>query len=118
MKTTSVDTYIAGAPAWAKPTLRQMRQAIRTAAPKAEEKIGYGMPYYSFHGRLAYFAAFKNHCSFFWLSASDKKTFAKECAPHKVVGSTLHIPIGAKVPVTLIKKLVRARAKANQARKK
>ena len=79
----------------------------------AAESIAYHVPYYSQDGRLAYFAAFKSHCSFFWISADDKKTYAKDLASQKVVGSTLRIPQGGKVPAALIQKLVRSRIKAN-----
>lgn len=113
----TVAAYIIAAPQWSRGTLRQIRAAIRSAAPKATEKISYRMPYYSQHGRLAYFAAFKAHCSFFWISAADKKTYAKELSSQRVVGNTLQIPRGARVPTSLIKKLVRARVKSNAAKR-
>jgi len=56
----AVDAYIATAPKAVQPMLHQLRQAIRGAAPKAEEKLSYGMPYYAYHGRLIYFAAHRN----------------------------------------------------------
>jgi len=75
------------------------------------------MTYYSQNGRLAYFAAFRSHCSFFWLSAQDRKTFAKELASQTVVGSTLRIPQGGKVPAALIRKIVRSRVRENEMKK-
>src|SRR5690606_20549688 len=63
----TVADYIAKAPKWARGTLRELRRVIRKAAPEARESISYQMPYYSQNGRLAYFAAFRSHCSFFWL---------------------------------------------------
>jgi uncharacterized protein YdhG (YjbR/CyaY superfamily) len=98
--------------------LKDLRKTIKVAAPKATESISYHMPYYAQNGRLAYFGAYKNHCSFHWISGEDKKTFAKELAPQKVVGSTLQIPEGGKIPTTLIKKIVRSRVKSNEARKR
>ena len=56
-----VDAYIAAAPIAAQPQLRQLRTTIRRAAPKAVEKVSYGIPFYEYHGRLIYFAAFKKH---------------------------------------------------------
>lgn len=117
-KAETVAEYIAQAPAWAKPLLRDVRSAIRAAAPKATESISYRMPYYSQSGRLAYFAANAKHVGFYWISAADKKTFAKELASQKIVGSSLHIPQGGKVPVALIKKVIKARIKSNEAGKK
>ena len=118
VKSKTVIEYIAQAPVWARPTLKDLRKAIKAAAPKATESISYHMPYYSENGRLAYFAANKKHIGFHWISAEDKKNFAKELAKQKVVGSTLHIPRGEKVPATLIKKIVKSRVKSNGARKR
>ncbi len=112
-----VDEYIAEAPEWARPVLREIRAVIKSAAPKATESISYKMPYYSEGGRVAYFAAFKKHCSFFWVNADDKKVLKKDLSKHKVVGSTLQIPQGTKVPVGLIKKIVRLHVKKNTAKK-
>ena len=113
----TVTQYIEQAPAWARPMLKELRRAIKAAAPKGKESISYHMPYYSQNGRVAYFSAYKNHCSFHWISAVDKKMFSKELASQKVVGSTLQIPKGNKVPVALIKKIVKSRIKSNGARR-
>ena len=56
-----VDEYIASAPKGAQPKLRELRTAIRAAAPNADESLSYGMPFYSYRGevgvgaRLCYF---------------------------------------------------------------
>ena len=112
MKT--VEDYIAAAPPDARRMLRQFRSAIRSAAPKAEEKISYGMPYYAYHGRLIYFAAFKSHVSLY-VMGSARKTYAKEMKKYQTSKATLRFPIGTAIPVALVKKLVRARVKENRA---
>lgn len=112
----NVDEYIAKAPEWARDALREMRQAIKSAAPDAKESISYHMPYYSQNGRLAYFGVYTNHCSFHWIGEEDKKTFEKELANLKVAGSTLQIPRGEKVPVGIIRKIVKSRVKENKRR--
>ena len=112
-KIESVDQYISQAAEWSQPTLKELRKVITEAAPEAKESISYHMPYYSQNGRLAYFGAYKNQCSFHWISDEDKKTFAKELSKQNVVGSTLRIPKGEKVPVGLIKKIVKTRVKDN-----
>lgn len=109
-----VDGYIESAPEWSQAMLKELRQAISAAAPNAKESISYHMPYYSQNGRVGYFAAYKNHCSFHWISAEDMKQFSKELAKQKVVGSTLQIPRGEKVPVSLIKKIVKLHLKNNE----
>lgn len=116
MKTpaSSVAAYIAASSSPARPMLRQIRAAIRAAAPRAEEKLSYGMPYYSQNGRLAYFAAFRAHVSVF-IPGRVLPAFAKEIKPYWRGKATLQFPIGTKIPVRLISRLVRARLLENAA---
>lgn len=108
-----VDAYIAAAPPPARPMLRQLRQIVRAAAPRAEERLSYRMPYYHYHGRLAYFSAFKHHVSFF-VMARGKKAFASDMKPYQTSPSTLRFPYGTRLPVTLLRKLIQARVKENE----
>ena len=111
-----VDAYIAAAPRKAQPMLRQLRRIIRTCAPEADERLSYRMPYYSLDGRLAYFAAFASHVSFF-VMVRGKQRFAARMKPYQTSPSTLRFPIGTRLPVTLLKALVIARAKELKAAK-
>jgi len=112
----AVDAYVAAAPKVVQPMLRQLRQAIRSAAPTAEEKLSYGMPYYAYHGRLIYFAAHKNHVGMYPIIGREKDLFAKELKPYMAAKATLQFPIGQPLPITLVKKVVRERAKENEAK--
>lgn len=117
-KVETVSEYILAAPAWSRPTLRELRRVIRAAAPKAVESISYHMPYYAEEGRVAYFGAYRDHCSFHWVSNEDKRALREVLSRAKVVGSTLHIPRGEKVPVRVIMQLVRAHVARNLAKKR
>jgi uncharacterized protein YdhG (YjbR/CyaY superfamily) len=120
-KAATVAEYIAAAPKAAQPMLRQLRQTIRAAAPGAEERLSYGMPYYAYHGRLAYFAAFTAHVSYYVMpSRTVQEKFAEAILPYRTGKATLQFPIGTKLPLALIAKLVKARAAENlaKARKK
>jgi len=110
-----VSAYIAAAPAKARPMLRQLRRTIRAAAPKAEERLSYRMPYYHHHGRLIYFAAYSQHVGLYVMGGSTK-TFADELKPYRTSKATLRFPIGSAIPVALVKKLVKARVKENEAK--
>jgi len=110
----AVTAYIAAATPRARLMLRKIRAAIKAAAPRAVEKLSYGMPYYSHHGRLVYFAAFRDHVSVF-IPGRVLKTFAKEIKPWWRGKATLQFPIGTRVPVGLIGRLVRARRRENDA---
>jgi uncharacterized protein YdhG (YjbR/CyaY superfamily) len=111
-----VDAYIAAAPKAVQPMLRQLRQAIKTAAPKAEEKVSYRMAAYFHHGRLIYFAAHKNHVGLYPIIGREKDLYARELKPYLAAKATLQFPIDRPLPLTLIKKIVRARARENEAR--
>ena len=112
-----VDEYIAAASRDARPMLRQLRRIIRSQARKADEKLSYGVPYYHYHGRLFYFAGFSKHVSLYVMGKSKLK-FAKEMKPFLTSPSTMRFPLGTKIPVNLVSKLVRARVRENAASKK
>jgi uncharacterized protein YdhG (YjbR/CyaY superfamily) len=112
----TVDGYIAAAPKAVQPMLRELRQAIRTAAPKAEERISYGMPFYAHHGRLIYFGVHKNHVGMYPIIGREKDLYAKELEPYLAEKATLQFPIGQPLPIGLVKKVVKERAKENEAR--
>lgn len=103
-----VDQYIAAAPKEAQPMLRQLREIITSTAPMAAESLSYGMPYYSYHGRLIYFAAHTHHVGLYVMGRA-KKLHAKELAKYQTSKATLQFPFGTRVPVTLVRKLVRDR---------
>ncbi len=109
-----VGSYIAAAPKAARPKLRQMRQAIRSAAPEASERISYGMPYYEFHGRLIYFAAQRSHIGLYVLGGA-KTAYAKELRKYLSGESTARFPLDEPLPVTLVRRIVKLRLKENAA---
>jgi uncharacterized protein YdhG (YjbR/CyaY superfamily) len=108
-----VDAYIAVAPEAARPILRQLRHAIRAAVPDAEETISYGMPHYRFHGRLAYFAAHKQHVGLYALG--PRESLPSELMPYAAAKGTLQFPIGQELPAAAIGRLVKARAGEKEA---
>lgn len=116
-KHASVADYIAAAPPRARAMLREIRKAIHAAAPQAKEQISYGMPYYSHHGRLAYFGAFREHVSYYVMSSPTiEAKYAARLDRYRTTRATLRFPLGSKVPVGLIRSVVKARAKENAAR--
>ena len=112
----AVDAYIAAAPREVQPMLRELRQAIKEAAPRAEEKISYRMPFYAYHGRLIYFAAHRKHVGMYPVIGREKELYAKELKPYLKEKATLQFPVGKPLPLALVKKVVRQRAKDNEAK--
>jgi uncharacterized protein YdhG (YjbR/CyaY superfamily) len=75
----SIDDYLASLPATARSGLQKLRDAIRAAAPAAEESFSYGMPAFRLGGRpLVAFAAAQHHSSFFPMSPAIIRTYADE----------------------------------------
>jgi uncharacterized protein YdhG (YjbR/CyaY superfamily) len=113
----SVDEYIAAAPREARAKLRELRSAIKAAAPGAEECISYGIPYYKYQGRLAYFGLWKSHIGLYALVPPVAERPA-QLARYLVSKGTIRIPLNEKLPIALIKKLVKLRLKKNKTAKK
>lgn len=97
--------------------LNQLRQVIKTAAPQANEKIRYGMPSYEHHGRIAYFAGFDGHVGLYGV-AHSAIAHDDDVTKYLENQSTLRFPVGQKLPVALIRKLVKARVKQNEAQRR
>jgi uncharacterized protein len=116
----SVSAYISAAPKEARAHLKEIRAAVKSATPKAEEGIHYGKPYYKYHGMLAGFDAYKNHIGFeIWadkLTSDDRKKLKEK--GYKTGGRTFQISYDQKVPSAMIKKMVKAQAKINEAKSK
>jgi uncharacterized protein YdhG (YjbR/CyaY superfamily) len=113
-----VDAYLAALPKEVRTTLEKLRKAIKAAAPMAEETISYGMPAFKYHGPLVFFAAFKNHCSFFAVGKSLIEKLSRELEPYDVSGTTIHFSAQNPLPAALVKKIVKARIAQNESRVK
>ena len=109
----NVDEYISAAPKEVQDRLREVRAAIREAAPTAHESINYGMPYYKYKGRLAWFGFQKAHIGLY-VRPPVIEEHKNELAGYETTKSAVHLPLDRKIPVPLIKKLVKARMKKNE----
>ena len=113
-KAKSVAAYIAAAPKEARERLRTLRQAIKRAAPRAAERISYGMPFYEYggsgyNGRLIYFAAFKQHIGVF--IPPHGAALPRELLKYRTAKSSFRFPFDKPFPFALISKTVKALVK-------
>jgi uncharacterized protein YdhG (YjbR/CyaY superfamily) len=108
----SIDEYIALFPASIQRKLKELRATIKAAAPTAEEKISYMMPAFALNGTLVYFAAFKDHISFFPTS-SGVNAFKKDLSIYDLSKGTIRFPLDKPLPLALIKKIVKFRVVEN-----
>lgn len=113
----SIDDYLAGVVPDARAALERLRRVIRAAAPEAVEVISYRIPAFKYNGMLVGFAAFANHCSFFVMSTAVMKAHPKELRIYDTSAGTIRFSADRPLPATLVKQLVAARIRENQARK-
>jgi uncharacterized protein YdhG (YjbR/CyaY superfamily) len=111
-KPKTIDEYIANFPPDIQETLNEIREFIKEKAPKATEKISYGMPTFYLNGNLVHFAAFKDYYGFF-PSPSGIDEFEKELAPYRTGKGTLRFAIGKPLPWDTIKKVIQFRINEN-----
>lgn len=107
-KPRTVDEYISSAPEEIREKLNELRRVIKSSSPEETvEKISYGMPYYGYKGRLAYFAFFKNHIGFYAMH-DVLDDFEAEVKNLRFGRATLRFPLDKKIPAPLIKKIIKA----------
>jgi len=112
VKFQSVDDYIALQPAASQAALEQVRRAIGRALPKADETISYNIPAFKLNGKVAiYFAAWKEHYSVYPAGARMDPALSKELAAYEMSKGTIRFPLAKPVPVRLIERIAKFRAK-------
>ena len=116
-KRSGVDEYIARCPKEARGGLAKIRAAIRAAAPGATERTDYfQMPGYShpgvdyYDGMFAWFS-FKKPYVRLHVAPPVIQEHKKELADYPTTKAIVSFPVGKPVPMTLVKKLVKASAK-------
>lgn len=112
----SVDAYLAALPPPQRAALERLRRLVRAAAPRATEKMTYGMPTWVHEGNLAHMAAFKEHCSFFPGRAGVALRFADELEGYATTKASIHFAPDKPLPAALVKRIVKMRVAENEAR--
>jgi len=108
----SVDDYIASQPETVRGILKRVRSTIRKAVPGAEEVISYKIPTYKLRGGpVLYFAGWKQHYSLYPASAHLVAALKDDLAPYQVDKGTIRFPLSEPVPVKLIERIAKFRAK-------
>ncbi|MHB1048634.1 MAG: iron chaperone [Bacteroidota bacterium] len=113
VKAETIDEYIAAFPANVQKKLKEIRSAIRTSAPDAEEKISYAIPTFTLNGNLVHFAAFKNHVGFY-PTPDGIEAFKKVLSQYEGGKGTVQFPLDKPLPIALIKKIVKHRVRQNR----
>jgi uncharacterized protein YdhG (YjbR/CyaY superfamily) len=112
----SVDDYLARLDEPERKALARLRAQIKQAAPEATEVISYQIPTYRQNGPLVHFAAQPNHLSFIIVSLDVIDAFREELQDLDVSGRTIRFSAKRPLPAALVKRIVKARVRENEAR--
>jgi len=108
----SVDEYIATHPEDVQAILQRVRSTIRRAVPGAEEVISYQIAAYKLNGSpVLYFAGWKQHYSLYPATDHLVEAFKDDLAPYEVDKGTIRFQLSQPVPVKLIERIAKFRAK-------
>jgi uncharacterized protein YdhG (YjbR/CyaY superfamily) len=114
-KTENIDEFIDQFPPEIREKLANLRRIIQESAPDAEERIAYGMPAFYLNGPLVYFAAFKDHISFF-PTGRGRDQFKEELAKYPGGKGTVQFSLNEPLPLELVARITKARAEENRAK--
>ena len=108
-KPQTIDEYLSRLSDEKRAALQKLREAIKAAAPRAEECISYQLPAFRLDGRvLVWFGAAANHCAFY-PGAYPLEAHKDEVRAYDTSKGTLRFQADRPLPATLVRKLVRAR---------
>jgi uncharacterized protein YdhG (YjbR/CyaY superfamily) len=115
----SVDDYIASQPQAVQGVLSSLRRTIREALPGAEESISYQIPTYKLNGdTVLCFAGWKQHYSLYPVSDHVVAALGGDLGAYRVNKATVRFPLAEPVPVKLIERIAKFRAKEIAGREK
>ncbi|HWA56994.1 MAG TPA: DUF1801 domain-containing protein [Gemmatimonadales bacterium] len=113
-----VARYIAALDPGLRPALRHLRKELRASLPGAEEVISYGVPAYKVDGRLVIgFGATRSRCSLYVMSPAVMRTYARALKRFELTKGAVHFPADRGIPLTLLRRLVKARLAENAGRR-
>jgi uncharacterized protein YdhG (YjbR/CyaY superfamily) len=106
-----IDAYLASQPEHYRQALQGIREAVRAAAPDADEAFVYGVPGFKLDGKsLVCYTGFKKHCGFYPMSPAVIRAHSSELKDYEVSEGTIRFQPEQPLSKTLVEKLVRARA--------
>ncbi|MBK8486995.1 MAG: DUF1801 domain-containing protein [Chitinophagales bacterium] len=111
----NISEYISQFPVTTQEKLQEIYTIIKQYAPKATEKISYGMPTFYLQSNLVHFAAYKNHIGFY-PAPSGLDAFKEEIEKYKHSKGAVQFPLDKPLPKKLIERIVKYRMQENLAK--
>ena len=108
------EQYILNYPEDIRERLQKIRSLVKKIAPEATEKISYGMPAFTLHGMLLYFAAHSKHIGFYPFTTAIV-AFRDELADYKTAKGSIQFPNSKPLPLKLISHIIEFRVAENKA---
>jgi uncharacterized protein YdhG (YjbR/CyaY superfamily) len=102
----TIEEYIERQTEQAKPYLRQVNSAIKSAIPDAAEKISWSMPTYWRQYNLIQFAAFKKHIGLY-PGPEAVAAFADRLKEYKTSKGAIQLPYDKPMPLELIREIAK-----------
>ena len=114
-KPRTIDEYLAPLSKDKRAALEKLRRDIKSVAPGAEECISYQLPAFRLNGRmLVCFGAAANHCAFY--PGGIVEEYKDDLKDYETSKGTIRFQPDKPLPLTLVRKLVKARIAKNAAR--
>ena len=111
----NIDAYISSFAPEIQQILQEIRHTIHKAAPNADETISYGMPAFTQHGILVYFAAFKKHIGLY-PPVLGNAALAEAISPYAGPKGNLQFSLDQPIPNLFIERIARFRLQQNKAK--
>lgn len=111
----TVDEFIAESAEAARPVVERIRTVVKRAVPEVEETVGYGKPYYKYHGWMTGITLYAKHLGVeIWDGLSEADRTELEALGYKTGSKNFQIQYDQEVPADLLTRLVQAQAKRNE----
>jgi uncharacterized protein YdhG (YjbR/CyaY superfamily) len=105
---TTIAEYIRAAPREGQPHLRRLYAILKRVAPKAQEAIKWGTPFFVDPRFVFAFSAHKAHCNFAPTPAVLER-FRKQLGKHRTTRNYLQIPYHEALPEDLVRRIAEYR---------